>query len=307
MKKRAGILAGALLMMGALVLLGWLFQPPDTSVPTAELTLPDIDRAPPMPEQADAAEVQRPVEAGWRDIACPLPVEPSSYGWTQVLVEPPGKDPTWSAGTLNTTTLKFMGPAADGVGLVTLPGYERAGLLWYTDSNGDIDCYFPTQPERLAHGVLRLPGPELLGEDMHLVVAGMGWSMPTTDDGWVEKEFPAGPVEVRVCTSSAMYSRSCTDVQTVTVVADKTTVFEPEVLAPPDLTVEYEPHPDGFVLRYGNEEHSREMLILSVDGVPTAGMDQQTVEALVDADGEVKIEVAGPDDRILTHWFEWPR
>ena len=301
MKKRAGLLAGALGLLGALVVVWWLLQPlePPPSVAT---------EAPVRPVPTEVVATERPeapvAKAVWRTVPCLLPVRPTYSGTANVLVEPPGSDPVWARGHTGPTVLTFDAPTPDGAGLVTIPGYARAGLIWFTDENGETDCYFPQDPKPVDHGRLRFPGPQMLGIDIRF---SLGGSHVSEGQDWVEREFPEGPLEVQACGYLDYRLERCGPTETVQIVADQTTTWQP--VLPPfrnDFFIEFEPHEEGAMVRYGTDEHAIEHLVLSADGVSTYGLEGDELEDLIAVVGGVEVEV-GTEDGVRSFVLQVPR
>ncbi len=147
----------AALALIAAILAIWLLRPAAPGAPPAA-EAPAPPPAAVLPREAPPLE-QLPAPRGWAELSCPLPVTVTRWERIEVLVEDDGGEPIATAADLGPDLLRFRGPVPDGVGLVTLPGFEQAGVVWFTDAQGEVDCLFPRDPEPLPHGVLRLPAP----------------------------------------------------------------------------------------------------------------------------------------------------
>lgn len=192
MRNRIALLVVLLLLTA----LAWLAsdRTPSADEPATALPEPRVSIAQPRSNSLEAAA---PAGRRWREITCPLPVEvrPRSPG-PDVLIEDPAGGTITSASTLNGPELKFQALFDDGVALVTLPAYEQAGLLWFTDAEGRVDCLFPRDPERAPTGIVRLRGAPGNPADFAYYSLCDG---VTDEEPWREVEMPAGPCEAFAC------------------------------------------------------------------------------------------------------------
>ncbi len=303
----------------AAALLAWTALRPEAAPPAAPLAreAPEEPLRTDRPAVPTAAAPDAPSEISWRDIGCLLPVVPTrnllSVG---VAVDVPGGSPVTTTALVLEEVLSVKVPFEEGAGLVTLPGYERAGFVWFQTEDGQTECYFPRDPIREDHGKLRLPGqPDWGGDglrftilrdrdqDVHRLLA--------ADAEFTVVDVVAAAYTIQACRSAGRHSQ-CTDFTPATVGADQVVDVHFDLPEDPLLIPDfkYRFSDEGVVvttvpLRSVAEEAGllARDLILAIDGEDTRGMSQTDFEDRIlstDPAHQFELDVEHPDGSVET-------
>ena len=150
MNRRPLMLLVAALLVLVLV---WLGLTEDESNPLRSTPPPILDETDLEPTLSDRQVTRVPDGAqvldDWQMIRCSLPVEPLAWGGGElkvgILAEPTSTDLTWVGASIQGYDLLFAVKVSEGAGVVTLPGYESASLVWLTEDEA-LRCLFTTVP-----------------------------------------------------------------------------------------------------------------------------------------------------------------
>lgn len=314
MRDRRPLLALAAALLLGVALLALFLAGRSTAPEPAELPpVAPVAVFPSLPPEVAPAPDAPPPEKRWRDVTCLLPVvTPGSTdpdGVPLLVDDPWGPEPIPIAGSLRPSALVFSAPYDDGAALVTLPGHERAGLIWFTDAAGEVECLFPQDPVALPTGTVRLAALPARSESELYLHAGCGTHQEATGEP-VEFEAPVGTCEVAACRVTGRYHR-CGERLEVVVRADRVTHASPLPPAPVGgLGLDVRER-TGFwmigTVEPGSPAEDAGLVagdhLLALDGVPITELGSQEVGQILvgDAGETVELEVEHEDGSIDTY------
>lgn len=162
---RGAIVALLVICLALVVGLGfWLARPEPVMVQVAAPARP----APLVPDGPLLARAEAPA-TGPFDVACPMvswgPRTPEHIA-VFLFTDEASDETTWVAGTVDEAWLQFEAPTAEGAGLVTIRGHERASVVWWPLEDGTTECHFPDIPVPLRTVQRRITAPDDLGDDL---------------------------------------------------------------------------------------------------------------------------------------------
>lgn len=196
------------------VALGQMRLAPDATPEPDEapgVALPEPREAPATSPTPDLPDAQAPT-GDRQTIRCPLPIDIGD-GRVKLTIESPDA-PVITQGSIQAGVLEFQSFGPDGAGLVELPGYERAALVWFQASSGP-DCLFPDDPVPRPLGSVSVTFPE---SEHPLEIEVAGRTFPV-EGGLAEVELPEGTHRIRIC-EQAPYGFRCSPRSEVTVPDD---------------------------------------------------------------------------------------
>ena len=286
----AGIVVG--------LVLAWLMGPeaPETSV----VAVPDRPSVETTPTPVTIAEPDvlgaRPPGERRMTVRCPLPVTVDD-GRIEIVIEDAEGNPKTTRGSIDDDMLQFMSHGPDGAGLVTLPGFEKAGFLWFSTSDGTPDCLFPTDPTALPTGILRLLAPNHDGSSVLEFEVGKKSHRYRGEP--LELELPMGKHRLQVCETAPLGYR-CSYPERIEVLEGRVTEVEPQLPSADvgGLGVSIQPDALGLVLTQIADDSPFAELglrprdrVTAVNGVSARNWNKEALHLFENGEGPVEVSV----------------
>lgn len=189
--------------VGVLLALALWFLVPASHV-EEDIAAPEVRGIQVLEKPAPLLRSDDPVVAAveWREVTCPLPVEPKGRKKdlrVTIFSAPDSEGLVAVAGDIQGYDLHFLAPGKDGVGLVELYGYQTAPVIWWTEDDGTLACIFSRDPVPKDLVPVHVSTELAPGTDPRYFFDCNGDMVFPGEDGLVVTEVEPGPCEVRVC------------------------------------------------------------------------------------------------------------